>query len=67
MDSIISKLANGETLDEKNYDHALTGKWVGHRECHVLPDWLLIYRMDSDVIVLTLIRTGTHSELLQKK
>ena len=66
LENVISKLANGETLDEKNYDHALSGNWVGHRECHVLPDWLLIYRIDNNVLVLTLTRTGTHSDLLQK-
>ena len=41
----------------------LSGNWVGHRECHILPDWLLIYRYDDDVIVLTLTRTGSHSDL----
>lgn len=67
LENVISKLANGEALDEKNYDHALSGNWVGHRECHVLPDWLLIYRIDNNVLVLTLTRTGTHSDLLQKQ
>ena len=66
LENVISKLASGEALDEKNYDHALSGNWVGHRECHVLPDWLLIYRIDNNVLVLTLTRTGTHSDLLQK-
>ena len=59
LENVISKLANGEALDEKNYDHALSGNWVGHRECHVLPDWLLIYRIDNNVLGLTLTRTGT--------
>ena len=44
----------------------LTGNWVGHRECHVLPDWLLIYRIEDEVLVLTLSRTGTHSDLFGK-
>ena len=48
---------------ERNHDHALTGDWIGHRECHIQPDWLLIYRIEGDVLVLTLARTGTHSEL----
>lgn len=56
----------GETLPEKNKDHELTGDWVGHRECHVQPDWLLIYRIDDDVLVLTLSRTGSHSDLFGK-
>ena len=66
LDAVITDLANGVPLPEKNNDHALTGNWVGHRECHVLPDWLLIYRIDGDVLVLTLARTGTHSDLFGK-
>lgn len=66
LDAVISELANGNPLPEKNNDHALTGNWVGHRECHVLPNWLLIYRVDGDVLVLTLSRTGTHSDLFGK-
>ncbi len=66
MDAVIAALAMGETLPEKNKDHALIGNWVGHRECHVLPDWLLIYRIEDDVLVLTLSRTGTHSDLFGK-
>ena len=46
--------------------HDLSGDWVGHRECHILPDWLLIYRIEDDVLVLTLARTGTHSDLFDK-
>lgn len=57
------KLANGESLDPKHKDHPLSGNWVGHRECHISPDWLLIYRYDDDVLVLTLTRTGSHSDL----
>lgn len=63
LDDVIRCLARGETLPEKNKDHALTGDWVGHRECHILPDWLLVYRIDDDVLVLTLARTGSHSDL----
>lgn len=66
LNEIISKLANGETLAEKHRDHNLTGNWSGFRECHVLPDWLLIYRVENDVLVLTLTRTGTHSDLFGK-
>lgn len=66
IDDIIRKLAAGEELDEKNKDHQLTGNWVGHRECHILPDWLLVYRVDDDVLVLILSRTGTHSDLFGK-
>ena len=66
LDDIIRKLANDEQLDEKNKDHGLSGNWEGHRECHILPDWLLIYRIEDDVLVLTLSRTGTHSDLFGK-
>jgi mRNA interferase YafQ len=66
LDAIIAALAMGETLPEKNKDHALTGNWIGHRECHILPDWLLIYRLEKDVLVLVLSRTGTHSDLFGK-
>ena len=51
---------------QKNRDHDLSGDWVGHRECHILPDWLLIYRIEDDVLVLTLARTGLHSDLFGK-
>ena len=66
LDDVIALLAMGEALPEKYYDHALTGNWRGHRECHIQPDWLLIYRYDDEVLVLTLTRTGTHSDLLGK-
>ena len=62
LDDIIRTLARGETLPLKNKDHELTGRWVGHRECHIQPDWLLIYRIDDDFLILTLSRTGTHSD-----
>lgn len=63
LDEIICLLSMGEALPEKNKDHPLTGNWAGHRECHIQPDWLLIYYKDEDVLVLTLTRTGTHSDL----
>ena len=66
LENIIALLSMGETLPKKNKDHALTGNWVGHRECHILPDWLLIYRIEDVVLVLTLARTGTHSDLFSK-
>ena len=66
LDSVITDLANGIPLPERNSDHALGGNWIGHRKCHILPDWLLIYRIDGDVLVLTLTRTGTHSDLFGK-
>lgn len=66
LDDIIRALSRGETLPEKNKDHALSGDWVGHRECHIQPYWLLVYRIEDDVLVLTLARTGTHSDLFGK-
>lgn len=66
LDNVIRILSRGETLPERNKDHALTGDWVGHRECHILPDCLLVYRIEDDVLVLTLSRTGTHSDLFGK-
>ncbi len=66
LEDIISSLAMGKPLPEKNRDHALTGNWVGHRECHILPNWLLVYRVEDNVLVLTLTRTGTHSDLFGK-
>ena len=66
LDDIIRVLSRGETLPEKNKDHELIGNWAGHRECHITGDWLLIYRIDDDVLVLTLARTGTHSDLFKE-
>lgn len=63
LEDVVVSLAMGETLAFKNRDHALTGKWTGHRECHILPDWLLVYRYEDDVLILTLTRTGTHSDI----
>ena len=63
LNEIILMLINGETLPIKNKDHALTGKYKGFRECHISPDWLLIYRKDTTVKIVTLVRTGSHSDL----
>ncbi len=63
LDDIIRALSRGETLPEKNKDHELSGNFAGYRECHIQPDWLLVYRIEDDVLVLTLVRTGTHNDL----
>lgn len=63
LQDVVSMLAEGILLPEKNKDHALIGSWTGHRECHITPDWFLIYKIDNNVLVLTLTRTGTHSDL----
>ena len=64
--AVVELLAKEQTLPDRYRDHALTGDWAGHRECHILPDWLLVYRIDDNVLVLTLARTGTHSDLFGK-
>lgn len=66
LDEVVEKLARQERLEEKYCDHALTGSLVGFRECHIQPDWLLIYRVDGNDLVLVLSRTGTHSDLFNK-
>lgn len=63
MESVVEKLAKMETLPDKFRDHALTGDYIGFRECHIQPDWLLVYRMDGEELFLFLSRTGTHSDL----
>lgn len=63
LDNIIKKLANMEPLSPENRDHQLSGNWSNFRECHILPDWLLVYQIQHDVLVLTLARTGTHSDM----
>lgn len=60
---VISTIAEGKKLDEKYRDHSLSGDYAGCRECHVEPDWLLIYEVMDKVLVLMLYRVGTHSEL----
>ena len=63
---VVERLASGDFLEEKYRDHALGGEFKGCRECHIHPDWLLIYEIDKDVLFLYLTRTGSHSELFQK-
>lgn len=63
MKDVVDKLQNGEKLPPKYRDHALTGNWDDFRECHIQPDWLLVYRVYEDMLVLVLSRTGTHSDL----
>lgn len=66
LDNVIRLLSRCEQLSEQYHDHALTGNYEGNRECHIRPDWLLVYRVDNDVLVLTLSRTGTHSDILNR-
>lgn len=62
--AVVELLAKEQELPEKYRDHALTGNYIGFRECHILPDWLLIYKIEKEILTLTLTRTGSHSELL---
>ena len=62
----IEILANGGTLDAKYRDHDLSGNYKGTRECHIEPDWLLIYEIRGDVLILMLYRIDSHSELFKK-
>lgn len=64
LQNIIDALAIPEELPQKNKDHNLTGNYANKRECHILPDWLLIYRVEGNQLVLY--RTGTHLDLFSK-
>ena len=66
LQKVIEKLLAENVLDKKYRDHALTGKYVGFRECHIQPDWLLIYSVDDGQLILTASRTGTHSDLFSE-
>lgn len=62
---VIELLANGKVLDDKYQDHGLSGNYKGTRECHINPDWLLVYELKEDVLVLMLYRIGSHSEIFR--
>ena len=66
LDDVVEMLRQGKKLNDKYHDHALTGNFAGFRECHVKPDWLLIYLIEKDILTLTLVDTGSHSDLLNK-
>ncbi len=63
LNEVVNKLASKQELPVKNRDHELSGDYSGFRECHIAPDWLLIYRVVDEDLVLYLMRTGTHSDL----
>ena len=65
INSIIIKLSKRETLESKYHDHQLSGKYIGCRECHIEPDWLLIYSIDNTKLILYLVRNGSHSDLFK--
>lgn len=63
LDKVVNILITGEPLPRKYRDHSLIGNFAGYRECHITPDWLLIYIINNNILTLTLTETGTHSEL----
>jgi mRNA interferase YafQ len=63
LEKVVDVLAEGKELDKKHLDHPLGGNWDGFRDCHIESDWVLIYKKDKKVLVLTLTRTGSRSEL----
>ena len=63
LEVVVTTLAAGDTLDERYLDHPLRGDYQGCRECHITPDWLLVYEIENDELILHLTRTGTHSDL----
>lgn len=65
LKNIVAALANGEKLPAENKDHELKGDHRGYRECHIQPDWLLVYKIKEDILILTLSETGTHSDLFK--
>lgn len=65
FEKLLTMLANEEKLPQNYSDHALTGDFIGFRECHIEPDWLLIYKVENEILTLTLTRTGTHSDLFK--
>ncbi len=65
LKNVILMLQRGEPLPQQYQDHALVGNYVGYRECHIEPDWLLVYKIENDTLTLVLLRTGTHSDLFK--
>jgi len=66
LQAVLDKLCAEVPLEERHRDHALVGRYLGFRECHVRPDWLLIYAIDHGRLILTASRTGTHSDLFDE-
>ena len=63
LKEVVSAIANSEVLEERHRDHALSGNWSGSRDCHIEPDWILIYRVDGEYLFLK--RTGSYSDLFR--
>ena len=65
LDDVVDTLRHGKQLEAKHRDHELSGKFKGFRECHIKPDWLLVYLIENDILTLTLVETGTHSDIFK--
>lgn len=65
LEEVVQQLQKSLPLKPNQQDHLLIGEWNGYRECHIKPDWLLIYKIDDNLKLLRLIRTGSHSDLFQ--
>lgn len=65
LDKVVDELRQGNPLDEKYKDHILKGEYAGFHECHIKPDWLLIYLIEDNILTLTLVNTGSHSDLFK--
>lgn len=63
LEEVLNILVHEKPLPQKYVDHSLSGNYSGHRECHITSDWLLIYKIEKDILTLSLTRTGTHSDL----
>ena len=63
---VVELLRTDAPLPDQCRDHALSGNWIGKRECHIDPDWLLIYEKSESILLLTLVRTGSHSTILRQ-
>lgn len=66
INDVVNSLQKGEKLETRFKDHALVGNWTGHRECHILPDLLLIYKIEENILILELVDTGSHADLFEK-
>lgn len=66
LDDVVEALRQGHKLDAKYHDHALHGNWEGFRECYIQPDWLLVYLVENDILILPLVETGTHVDIFDE-
>ena len=66
LNEVVDNLRCGKQLEARYHDHALSGKFQGLHECHIKPDWLLIYLIENDILTLTLVDTGSHADLFAK-